>query len=301
MKKIWSFLGDTRVAFVLLMGASGTLIVGSFYAQKHFSLFRELNRMRVQDWLQRHWTEQPELIWWVPVLFAIMTGLGLNTIICVLNRVARLVRQRDAHTRKRFFYLLTPSLIHFLFIFIMLGHLITFTLGMWQVFPLNSGAQVVIDQQNSIYRVGAIKDRFYPGHTAMRDRIAQTTVILTDGSQNAVRLRYLRPVLLDGRFLLLDKVKKNKKATEVINSNPTAGETCNKAHVYKEPDKKLKTGSQRLLIVTDPGCAVIVTGLTLIMGLMIAYFIFQPGNSSHLRLQGRCHSDTQGTELHRED
>jgi hypothetical protein len=126
VQKIWNIIGDIKISFVLLMAASATLFTGSIYAGGHFSLFRELNRLRVQDWLAVHMKAQPELAWWIPVLFVIMGALGLNTFICASNRVARLIPQRYALSSRKFFYLLVPSLIHFLFIIIMFGHLTTF-------------------------------------------------------------------------------------------------------------------------------------------------------------------------------
>jgi len=51
MKSIWTAIGDIRVAFVLLIAASATLFTGALYAGSNFSLFHELNRHRIQDWL----------------------------------------------------------------------------------------------------------------------------------------------------------------------------------------------------------------------------------------------------------
>ncbi|WP_155319037.1 hypothetical protein [Desulfosarcina alkanivorans] len=275
LKKTWHILGDTRIAFFLLLAASATLLTGAFYAQHHYSLFRELNRMRIQDWFPVHWAVEPERVWWVPLLFLFMTGLGINTFICASNRMARLLRQRRTWPAGKFFHLLTPSLIHFIFLIIMLGHLTTFVAGNWQTIPLEADGEVAIAGENRSYRVRDIRDQFFPDASALHDRIAQTRVNLATADGETIHLAYTRPVLADNRFFLLDKVKAGQGAAKRKILPRADQETCNKANVYVEADKKQKKGSQRLLVVSDPGLSLIVTGLTLIMILMIGYFLFQ--------------------------
>ena len=275
MKNVWNFLGEIKVAFVLLVAAAATLLTGAFYAEHNFSLFRELNRMRVQDWLAVHLAAQPEITWWVPLLFVIMAALGINTFICASNRFARLWRQRRTLLVGRFFYLLAPSLVHFLFITIMLGHLATFGLGKWQAIPITAGGQLTIVDGGEPYRVQSVQDRFFPETAALHNRIAQTVVTLTDGDEKLTHLQYARPVFKNDRFLLLDKTKPGHGAAKKKLLPGTDEETCNKAHVYVEKNRPRIVGRQLLLIVSDPGLVVIVSGLTLIMILMVGYFLAQ--------------------------
>jgi hypothetical protein len=276
MKIIWNVLGDIRVAFILLMAASATLLTGSFYAGRNFALFMELNRLRIQDWLPTHLADQPGVAWWVPLLFLIMGMLGVNTFICATNRMARLIRQRRGMPPGRFFHLLTPSLVHFLFIMIMIGHLTTFTAGRWQTLPLVADSSLSIAPGSAPIHVQALNDRFFPETSVLRDRIAQTTVTLVDANQEIMQLQYARPAYRDGRFFFLDKIKKGKSKVKERVLPSTTDETCNKAHVYVETNQARMEGRQLLLIVSDPGLAIIVTGLTLIMVLMIGYFLFKP-------------------------
>lgn len=274
MKSIWDLLGDIRTAFTLLIAASAILLTGSFYAEHHWALFKELNRTPVQQWLTMHFADQRAQIWWVPTLFVIMTALGLNTLICAGNRVLRLLRQRRSTAPARFFYLLAPSLIHFLFIVIMIGHLITFTTGRWLSVPLKSGAPATTDSGKQ-YQVKAIVDRYYPETSALRDRISQTIVILEDADRNAFHLQYLKPAFTGGRFMLLDKIENSRATDGGQTAAPTSEDTCNQAQVYKVTNKTEKQGRQRLLIVSDPGLFPIVAGLTLILAVMAAYFYVQ--------------------------
>ena len=275
VKKIWNILGDIRISFVLLLAASATLFTGSIYAGNHFSLFREMNRLRVQDWLAVHWASHPELVWWIPLLFVIMGVLGLNTFICATNRVARLISQRATLAPWHFFYLLIPSLVHFLFIFIMIGHLTTFLTATWQTQPIDVGTQVTLEGGRKIFSVAALEDRFFPETSGLRHRIAQTSVrLVSEGKE--ITLQYLNPVRLDGRFLFLDKIKERQKFKAEMMPPSTDDETCNKAPVYKKEQK----ARQLLLIVSDPGLCLIVTGLTLVMCLMTLYFLVQGRKTS---------------------
>ena len=283
-KKIWQVLGDTRIAFFLLLATSVALFTGSFYAENNFSLFRQLNHMRIQDWFTAHWAIEPEKIWWIPLLFLFMTGLGINTLCCASSRIAALFRHRRTWPAGKFFHLLIPSLIHLFFLVIMLGHLTTFTAGNWQSFPLKADGKLLLDGGHRTYRVKEIRDRFFPQNSGLQNRIAQTCVTLATADGEKTHLAYTRPVFAHGRFLLLDKIRSDKKASEKTTRPQADKETCNKASVYVEKDKLQKKGRQRLLVVADPGFPLVVIGLALIIALMIGYFLFQTnGNGRALK------------------
>jgi len=277
IKRIWNILGDIKISFVLLMAASATLFTGSLYAGNHYSLFNELNRLRVQDWVADHITLQPEMVWWIPVLFIIMACLGANTFICACNRVAALIGPRKSGSGFHFFHLLTPSIIHFLFLVIILGHLMTFTLGRWQTTPLKQQSRVELGEKKQMLRVQSIRDIFFPENSAMRDRIFQTTATLINAEEKEIDLQFTKPAFIDGHYLFLDKIKERKK--EKLETEPAENiqddENCNKAYVYIEKERDKQEGELLLLIVFDPGLYVIIFGLTSIMGLMIWYFVAQ--------------------------
>ncbi|MEE4609255.1 MAG: nucleoside deaminase [Desulfobacteraceae bacterium] len=273
-KTIWNALGDIRLAVILLLAASATLLTGSFYAEDHFSLFMALNHMRIQDWLPPQWASQPALVWWIPVLFAIMALLGINTFVCAANRCLRLFGQRRSMARGRFFYLLTPSLVHFLFITIMLGHLATFTAGRWQSLPLAADSPIAVSREAPVYRVETIQDECYPDTSALGNRLRQTAVTLAGAGGQTRRLQYGQPAFIDGRFLFIDKAPRGKIAHPKpmpAGSPPARRPGPASAEAAQGPN----TGQPLLLIVSDPGLAVIIFGLTLIMALMIGYFLFK--------------------------
>jgi hypothetical protein len=277
IKKIWNVWGDIKISFVLLMAASTILFVGSLYAGNHYSLFNELNRLRVQDWFADHMISQPELVWWIPVLFIIMGCLGVNVFICACNRVTALIGQHKSDLGMHFFHSLIPSIIHFLFLVIILGHLMTFTLGRWQTIPLRQQSSVELGGEKQMLRVQSIRDIFFPENSAMRDRIFQTTVTLLNAEEKETDLKFTKPVFINGRYLFLDKIKVRKKEKLEMKSiqNMQNDENCNKAYIYIEKERGQQKGELLLLVVFDPGLYIIIFGLTSIMGLMIWYFATQ--------------------------
>ncbi|MBN1830705.1 MAG: hypothetical protein JW896_01180 [Deltaproteobacteria bacterium] len=222
IRRIWNILGDIKVSFALLMAASATLFTGSLYAGDHYSLFNELNHLRIQDWVADHITLQPERVWWIPLLFIIMGCLGANIFMFACNRVAALVRQRKLDPNIRFFHLLTPSLIHFLFLVIILGHLMTFTLDRWQTTPIKQQSRVECGEERQVLRVQSVRDTFFPENSAMRDNIFQTRVTLKNEEGKEIALQFTKPVFIDGHYLFLDKKKEQKKKTWKQNLEKTS-------------------------------------------------------------------------------
>lgn len=272
--RIWRYIGDIKVSFFLLMATSLTLFIGSLYANKNYLLFRELNRMRVQDWLVSHIGTDPEKIWWVPVLFVIMGFLGLNTSICAFNRLSRLFGQRKALRHKTFFYLTIPSIIHCLFMVIMMGHLLTFTLGRWETLPIEEGLELFFADMSTRLKIKEINDTFYPNESGMKDRIIQTVVEMEPVGHPTKNIQYVKPVFVDGNFLFLDKKKKRKKDSSLVKELPgESKETCNKAPVFVEKNNNKKEGSLFLLKVSDPGLPFIISGLFFILCLMLWYYL----------------------------
>lgn len=273
LKKIWHLAGHIKVSFVLLMLSALTLFIGSMYGNNHFTLIRALNRTRVQDWFMANIEAHADAIWWTPLLFIIMACLGVNIFICAVNRMVQILSQRRSSSKKRLFYLLTPTLIHYGFIVIILGHLLTFTGGRWETIPLETDMRIDVGPQKEPLTVVSMKDTFHAETSAMRHRVRQTRVRLKDNQNREFVLQYLKPVRIHGHFLFLDKAKQKKRTAPVKPKLDDASkETCNQAHLFHQ--KTPKPSGLRLLIVSDPGLGLIISGLTVIMLLMGWYFIF---------------------------
>lgn len=277
LKKIWNALGDIRLTFWLLMAAAAVFFIGMFYTSLEFAYFRAMNEVRIQDWIMGELPARPGINWWIPLLLALLFLLGVNTVICSINRVAELVRGMKV-LDYRFLLSLLPSAVHVLFIAVMLGHAATIAGGSWKRYPIAEGTTITIDESIPPMKVTAIRDSFFPGDSLLAKRISQTEVRLAHFGGGETRVSYLDSIRHRGYRLHLDMVKQRYAERHRIRHSPPVDdeETCNRAETYKT-QKGVREESQvlNLLVISDPGLMVILVSFTLILIIMTWYFIGQ--------------------------
>ncbi len=273
IRKIWKFLGSLELAFWLIMITSAVLFTGTLCTGANYSFFQTLNSTRIQDWLIQNFNGNILITLWLPALFIVMGLLGVNVFVCACQRISSLLPMREKIKPVKWLILLIPSLIHLLFIAVLIGHLLTFAGGRWERIPIEEGRTLTADGLPSM-RVSSIEKEFFPSDSGFGNRISQVYVSLTDSSGEKIRLSFLNPVLLKGKHLHLDMKKKRMKALikePEKEPDSTDEENCNEApayHVKKtQPEPKLQ-----LLIVSDPGLYLILFSFTLILILMVIYF-----------------------------
>jgi hypothetical protein len=277
IRKFWDFLASIELTFYLIIAAIIFFLISASYNSLNFAFFLPMNEMMLQDWIGTYLFDRPDVTWWLPPLLGILTLLGINTAVCTIKRVNVIWQSRKSLDGKTFFHRLTPSLIHCFFLVIMTGHLVTFTAGSWQRIPLKKGGTVSIDTTLPPLKIDSISHEFYPPESALDRRISGTSLSIHGDSGKKFKLSYLSPVSYGRYHILLDMIKVRKK--DMVDKK-SAGKkiffqdqnNCNKADLYhmieQEENKKLT-----LLIISDPGLPVIITGFTGILILMIWYFI----------------------------
>jgi len=279
IKRIWNFAGSLRVTFWLCLAAAVWFLCGNIWAGGDgYSIITKLNRMRLQDWMAAHYLDSFAFVWWMVPLLATLFFLGINTAVCTINRMAALVPRRREMPFKRFLVLLSPSLIHALFFIVVLGHLVTFTLGEWNTVAVSEGGKVAISPSSPEMTVASIEKKYFDRKSDLFDRIAQISVKLTDDGNRATTVSFMNPVSLSGRHVFLDMEKQKKKMkpeAPVKKPAPVKAEpeTCNKAHVCHAVKKEPEEQKIFLLVINDPGLFIIVTAFGLILILMTWYFI----------------------------
>ena len=277
LKKTWNALGDIRLTFWLLMAAAAVFFVGMLYSSLEFAYFRVMNEVRIQDWIMRELPARPGVNWWIPLLLALLFLLGVNTVICSINRVAELIRGMKAFNY-RFLHSLLPSVVHVLFIAVMLGHAATIAAGSWTRYPISVGTEITIDESIPPMAVTAINDSFFPEDSLLAKRISQTEVILTHRDGGETRVSYLDSIRHRGYRLHLDMVKQRYGERHRIRHAPPVDdeETCNRAETYKTQEGVREEGQVlHLLVISDPGLMVILVSFSLILIIMTWYFVGQ--------------------------
>ncbi|MBN2160966.1 MAG: hypothetical protein JW807_16365 [Spirochaetes bacterium] len=275
IKKIWNSLGDIRLSFWLLLAAAVLFFTGMLHSSLDFSYFRAMNEMRIQDWLARELPARPGANWWLLPLLAVLFLLGVNTVICTINRVTALMSGR-ARTDYRFIVSLFPSAIHILFITVMIGHAVTITTGIWTRVPLAEGAAIRVDPSLPALTVKKIEDSYFPHGSLLSNRIMKTNVSLIGDGGEEILLSYLDSIGYGGYRLHLDMVKDKipRHRQRLLAQIKKDDETCNRAERFRSAERK-RDPSQKLLLlaISDPGLPVILTAFSLILILMIWYFI----------------------------
>lgn len=275
LKRTWDFIGDVRLSFWLLLAAAGLFLAGMLHSSYDYSYFRVMNDVRIQDWLLRELPSRPGANWWLPALVLVLLLLGINTIVCTINRVTTLFTgsKRSGYL---FVQSLLPSAVHLLFVAVMLGHAITVTAGSWTRIPLTPGGIVSIDPSIPALAVRSIRDAYYPAGSRLANRLRQTEVILTADRGPVLSVSYLEPVRYHGYWLQLDmiKEKKEKIIAPAVKPKIEDSEICNKAETFRSVRPKRDRGQKLfLLAIRDPGLPVILAAFTLILIIMAWYFI----------------------------
>ncbi|MDY6970254.1 MAG: hypothetical protein SVR08_16595 [Spirochaetota bacterium] len=273
---IWEILGNLQLTVYLLISLAILFFIGAFYSYLDYSLLADLNEMRLQDWIKSNLITELKRTWWLPLLIIVLVFLGINTFICALNRIQSLIKQRNRMSLYHFFFNLTPSIIHCLFLIVLLGHAITFTLGSWHRIPLKKGEQIIISGQYPILIVDSIESEYYPESSNMHDRIRQTKVELKSKDGNIFQVSFLNYLYYNGYHLHLDMNKKRQvgKKNKKLKAGINESETCNKAHIFHVSNPMgPKTQKLFLLVTKDPGLYIIIISLVFILILMLWYFL----------------------------
>ena len=216
--------------------------------------------------------------WWLPCIIIVLFLLGINATICTINRIAELASGKNAASAYRFVVTLLPSVIHILFIMVMAGHAITMTFGTWNRFPIEQNAVIRIDQAIPALTVKEIRNELYPDTTLIANTIRQTTVTLEDSEGQKLNIKYLDSVGYHGYDLHLDMVREKNTMPEELKKNNTVtpgnDEVCNTSDPFNAKNKPAEKQKKLcLLVISDPGLPVILTGFTLILIIMTWYFI----------------------------
>ncbi|MCU0846187.1 MAG: hypothetical protein MUC76_14855 [Spirochaetes bacterium] len=277
MKRILDILGDLRIAFWLLLSVAAVMWIGSMYAAADYALFNSMNGVRVQDWFAAKGMAAIGSTWWIVALFGIFALLGINTAACTARRVIALWPKRSEMPAKRFAVLLSPSIIHLLFIGMLSGHLLSFTALTQERAPLVEGATLDLAGTGA-FTVGAVRHRFFDEKSLLAGRIAQSTVevsYMKDGVETTVPVEFLRSVSINGALLQLDMEKKKKSGKPIV-QNP-ADENCNKENNYNYAKLLEETRPQLFIVATrDPGLFILIPGFALVI-LTMGWYFYQIG------------------------
>lgn len=274
MKKLWNFLSDLRLTFWLLVAITAILVIGGLYSAFDYSFVDSINGARVQDWFFTTGITALHKSWWLPALFLAFTLFAVNTTACSIDRIITLVKKRKNMPFKTFSVLLSPSLIHCVFLIILAGHFITFVAVKQERLPMVPGNEITLPD-GSVFTVGDIRTQYYGDETLLRNRISQMKVSLAPKLQGtAVReIEFAEPHRVGTSHLHLDVDKKAAKMF-MQKRKIVIDESCNKERVFNPAEYRNRSMGPRiyLLVTTDPGLPLIVAGFIFLILIMVWYY-----------------------------
>ncbi len=255
LRKVLGFLSSLQLTFWLLLSVTACLVIGSRYAQVNREFYKALDSTTVQEWFLHSGSADPARSWWVLVLFLAMGLLGINTVLCALNRIVTLWRNGSGIPPGRRFLLFVPSFVHILFVLTLSGHLLTFTLGVHQRVPVDEETMITLPSGTRL-KVESVETREYPTRTRLQGRLQGASILLRNLPGGTRReLRFMQPIMIGPDYLHLD-----------FEPNPTGGAGPSQSPAGKPVRMFVR-------VTRDPGLPVIVTGLILQIGLMLVYYL----------------------------
>ncbi|PKL16604.1 MAG: hypothetical protein CVV49_15415 [Spirochaetae bacterium HGW-Spirochaetae-5] len=272
MKRLLEITGDLRYAFRLILASAVIMAIGSIYASIHYSFFNSMNGVPLIDWYMTKGVEKLSITWWIPLLFFSFSLLGINTFACTLNRIMSLVPRRKNLGTKRFSVLISPSVIHILFLGMLAGHFLSFTAVTQEKIPFSEGDNIYLNGIGDV-KVTALRNEFFPESSMLSRRIKQTTVSISindNGTDITKNISFLEPAVIKGTIVQLDMEK--KKDNRIEKPSP-ADETCNKEKKFHYADTTAQVNPQLYFLLTrDPGLFILLPGFFIVIIIMGWYF-----------------------------
>ena len=121
LKKLHKIVLSVKTAFALMLLFSLTALIGSVVHPRNLAFFSGIDDTPLFKWLKE--ADHIELTWWIYGLVIILFLLAINTIFCSVDALVNRLSRRTLLLK------LSPQIIHLGVLLIMLGHLLTASIG----------------------------------------------------------------------------------------------------------------------------------------------------------------------------
>ena len=129
IKRIWSFLGKPSFSMWLIFMIFLDLILGSLIMKRHPKVFFALQNNLLQDWMRAYGINEIDITWWFFVLLILLFILSITSTVCAINRINSVIKGAKGVGLKVIIHRLSTSIIHFGFLFLLIGQLLSHTLS----------------------------------------------------------------------------------------------------------------------------------------------------------------------------
>ncbi|HEX9860649.1 MAG TPA: cytochrome c biogenesis protein ResB [Nitrospirota bacterium] len=96
MKAVWEFFNSLKLTVYLILAIVSVTMLGSFVLYLNPRIFGDMDQTLLFRWLASRGLDYPAYTWWLYVMVAMVVLLGVNTLVCTVERLPKLVnRYRD--------------------------------------------------------------------------------------------------------------------------------------------------------------------------------------------------------------
>ena len=252
MKGLLAFLGRPLLAFWLLIASGAVIFWGAIVARLNDTALKGLNDTLMQDWLTVYGT-RPGLYVWIFILFACLTLLAFNTMVCTLSYVLRAVKTGSRGRR------LTVILFHICILIFLLGHLLSTFVGTNAAVTLKPGDQTHIPAAGiELKLISAERSPTALNNEGLPLATAADLEVTAPGGREVLHLRAFRPAFTQGLSL----------------------------HIALK-EKGVPPGAVQIIVRRDYGAYVLMLGALLAMLATLFYaFITWNAREARSRLEG---------------
>lgn len=274
MKKILDIIGSLKLTFVLIILIVLFLFIGGTISLFNYKVIDSMNKAQLIDWLINSGLQNFRITWWIYALMLLFTAIGINTVACSLNRIISIIKKNHSSGLRTLSILLTPSIIHLLFLLALLGHLSSSVFLNHQVYELGTSNIIPLDNDYQI-EVTGVNSQLFPENSLMKKRYKQVELDLIVyntklNTSKKKKISFLHPLRINGRQYLLEMTKKSKLPPCCT---PPTKENCNKSPLFNLNLSDDKFENKLILTShTEPGFYIIEAAFILIIILMLWYY-----------------------------
>lgn len=143
MKSVLNFLLSLKTLTVLFLVFIVVLAVGSLMLPANLAFFSGIDDTPLFKWLSD--AGNLRATWWIYGMILMLVFLAISTILCTAEALIKKISWRN------FTLKLTPQVIHSGVLFVMLGHLLTASMGFKADVLIKKGEQKALSENISVY------------------------------------------------------------------------------------------------------------------------------------------------------
>lgn len=131
-----------KTAFGFFLVSLVIFFVGSLYLPAHLAFFSGIDDTPLFRWLSE--SSDLRITWWIYALILMLSLLSTSTIFCTAEALLKRVSRRNLLIK------LSPQIMHIGVLFILLGHLITASIGFKADMLIQKGKEAQVGKDNAI-------------------------------------------------------------------------------------------------------------------------------------------------------